>query len=402
LKNAINGLGLPQGERCEVKLTLELRLCTGFTTLRGKKFPGCADATCRFRTQGDGGIYRARNLSRKRVWATDHFTPHLPLLTADIYFTSMMPISLRAISNLLLTVGGVLTVAYTSACLYLLLQQNRFIFFPSPVIEKTPAFLELDYEDVWLPVSAGAGKVEHIHGWWIPAASPKIPDNSLEFRGGIEGAAGVVLHLHGNGVNMGANVNQAHRFHTLGLDVLMIDYRGYGRSQGSFPSEAQVYEDAETAWNYLVLKRGINPGGIFIYGHSLGGAIGLELAQRHPEAAGLIVESSFTSMREMVNCLHGYFRIFPVNWLLKQRFDSISKVKSLQMPVLFIHGTADDMVPASMSQVLFSAAPEPKQLFLVSGAGHNDVAKVAGAEYLQTVGRFLQQVRSRQRQVPVG
>gem|GEM_PF-129172 len=390
MKTAINGLGLPQGERCEVKLTLELTLCTGSTTLWGKKFPGCADANCRFRTQGDGGIYRARNLSRKRVWATDRFTPHLPLLTADIYFTSMMPISLRAISNLLLTVGGVLTVAYSSACLYLLLQQNRLIFLPSAVIEKTPAFLELDYEDVWLPVSAGAGKVENIHGWWIPAASPN------------EGSAGAVLHLHGNGVNMGANVNQAHRFHKLGLDVLMIDYRGYGRSQGSFPSEAQVYEDAETAWNYLVLKRGINPGGIFIYGHSLGGAIGLELAVRHPEAAGLIVESSFTSMRDMVNCLHGYFRIFPVNWLLKQRFDSISKVRYLQMPVLFIHGTADNGVPASMSQILFSAAPEPKQLFLVSGAGHNDVAKVAGAKYLQTVGQFLEQVRVRQRQVPVG
>ncbi|MBW4494823.1 MAG: alpha/beta hydrolase [Oscillatoria princeps RMCB-10] len=301
-----------------------------------------------------------------------------------------MPIFLPLLWKLLLAVGGVLTVAYICACYYLLLRQTRFIFFPSPALEKTPAFLELDYEDVWVPVPASAGKVEDIHGWWVPAASPN------------EGSAGAVLHLHGNGVNMGANVNQAHRFHTLGLDVLMIDYRGYGRSQGGFPSEAQVYEDAETAWNYLVLKRRINPRHIFIYGHSLGGAIGLELAVRHPEAAGLIVESSFTSMREMVNCLHGYFRIFPVNWLLKERFDSISKVKYLQMPVLFIHGTADDMVPASMSQILFSAAPEPKQLFLVSGAGHNDVAKVAGGQYLQTVGRFLQQVRAGQRQVPVG
>ena len=301
----------------------------------------------------------------------------------------MMPIFLQLLWKLLLAVGGGLTVAYICACYYLLLRQTRFIFFPSPVLEKTPAFLDLDYEEVWMPVSVSAGKVEDIHGWWVPAASPK------------PGSAGAVLHLHGNGVNMGANVNQAYRFHTLGWDVLMIDYRGYGRSQGGFPSEAQVYEDAETAWNYLVLKRGMNPGEIFIYGHSLGGAIGLELAVRHPEAAGLIVESSFTSMRDMVNWLHGYFRIFPVNLLLTQRFDSIRKVKSLQMPVLFIHGTADCTVPASMSKILFSAAPEPKQLFFVSGAGHNDVAKVAGGQYLQTVGRFLEQVRYRQNQVPV-
>ncbi|WP_017719915.1 alpha/beta hydrolase [Kamptonema formosum] len=301
-----------------------------------------------------------------------------------------MPIFLPLLWKLLLAIGGVLTVAYICACYYLLRQQTRFIFFPSPALEKTPAFLDLDYEDVWLPVPASAGKVEHIHGWWVPAASPN------------SGPAGVVLYLHGNGINMGANVNHAHRFHQLGFDVLMIDYRGYGCSQGRFPSEAQVYEDAATAWNYLVLKRGMNPGEIFIYGHSLGGAIGLELAVRHPEAAGLIVESSFTSMRDMVSCLHGYFRIFPVNLLLKERFDSICKVKSLQMPVLFIHGTADCTVPASMSKILFSAAPEPKQLFFVSGAGHNDVATVAGAQYLQTVGRFLEQVRARQTQVPVG
>ncbi|MDF5711085.1 MAG: alpha/beta fold hydrolase [Nostoc sp. S4] len=282
--------------------------------------------------------------------------------------------------RLLLWVGIVVAIAYLAICLFLFIEQTRFIFFPSVVIEKTPEFFNLPYEEVWLAVAVKTGKVEHIHGWWIKAKQPN---------------AKVLLYLHGNGINIGVNIAHANRFHQLGFSVLLIDYRGYGRSEGSFPNEKRVYEDAVTAWNYLVQQQQIPPRQIFIYGHSLGGAIAIDLAVKHPQAAGLIVESSFTSIRDLI-AYRNMFWMFPVDLILTQRFESIKKLPNLKIPVLFIHGVADAAVPSFMSQKLYAAAPEPKKLLLVPGANHNDTAVVAGSEYLQSVDSFVQQVlRSR-------
>lgn len=286
----------------------------------------------------------------------------------------VIPLFLRLLPSL----GVLVVLIYTVICLFLFFQQTRFIFFPSSDIQTTPEFLNLDYQEVWLPVAAGSGKVEQIYGWWIPSE----PDTK------------VLLYLHGNGINIGANVEHAWRFHQLGFSVLLIDYRGYGRSEGSFPTEARVYQDATAAWDYLVNKR-YQPEQIFLYGHSLGGAIAIDLAVKHPDAAGLIVESSFTSIREMVD-YQGRFGMLPVELILNQRFNSISKMHALQMPLLFIHGTADWQVPDFMSQELYAAAPEPKKLLLVPGAGHNDVAEVGGFQYLQTVQSFVEQVQTKQ------
>jgi len=303
-------------------------------------------------------------------------------------------------------------VAYSAACVYLFVAQGKFIFFPARAIETTPDDFQLKYQDVWLPIPTKTGAVESVHGWWIPAS--ETPPSPPEAWGGARkgervlatpqshrltvasvralkkgGLERVVLYLHGNGSNVGANVEHANRFHRLGLSVFAIDYRGYGKSQGDFPSESQVYEDAQLAWDYLVKQRGVNPNQIYIYGHSLGGAIAIDLAVRHPEAARLIVEGSFTSTRAMVDFQKGLFWLFPIDWLLTQRFDSLSKVDRLQMPVLFIHGTADNVVPVEMSKKLFDAAPEPKQLYIVPDGGHNNVAQIGGAEYLQIVSQFL-------------
>ncbi|MGE5657680.1 MAG: alpha/beta hydrolase [Actinomycetota bacterium] len=288
---------------------------------------------------------------------------------------------------MLIIAGTVLAIAYCGACLYLFLEQKKFIFFPARAVEMTPDAFGLRYQDVWLPVSAKTGQVERIHGWWIPA------DRSFSGSAPAE-LAPVVLYLHGNGSNVGANVEHANRFHRLGLSVLLIDYRGYGRSTGDFPTEAQVYEDAEVAWNSLVQERGIQPGRIFLYGHSLGGAIAIELAVRHPEAGGLIVEGSFISARAMVD-YRGQYWMFPVDLLLNQRFDSIAKVPHLKLPVLFIHGTSDRVVPVEMSHQLFEASPEPKQLYIVPGADHTDLAQVAGADYLQKLHNFFHKYESK-------
>lgn len=160
---------------------------------------------------------------------------------------------LSLLLKLLLSVGGVFAIAYLIACLVLFLRQTRFIFRPTRVIRATPGAFNLSYEDVWLPIQSASGDAQ-LHGWWIPAAP----------------GAGVWLDLHGNGSNIGDELKRAFWFKQLGFSTLMIDYRGYGRSPGSFPSESSVYEDAEAAWNYLTQVKKIPPEQIFLYGHSLG------------------------------------------------------------------------------------------------------------------------------------
>ena len=291
----------------------------------------------------------------------------------------MIEVLLQLLLKLLLVSGGVLAIAYIAACLFLFLRQTYLIFKPPTAIRSTPESFNLDYQEIWLPVSTASGKTSQIHAWWIPAATPEAP---------------VWLFLHGNGSNIGDEVKRAFCFHQLGFSILLIDYRGYGRSEDQFPTESSVYEDVETAWNYLTQVRQIPAEKIFIYGHSLGGAIAIDLAQQHPEIAGLAVEGTFTSMRSMVD--HKYqFWMFPVDLLLNQRFDSLNKVRSLQIPVLFMHGTADREVPAHMSQALFAAASEPKKLLLVPEAGHHNVCELGGAEYLQAVQWLVEQAKAK-------
>jgi uncharacterized protein len=279
-----------------------------------------------------------------------------------------------AVKGIAVSVAVLITV-YIGLCLLLKFRQTRLIFFPPAVITTTPAELNLRYEEVWLPVSTGK-----INGWWIPSSQANAP---------------VLLYFHGNGSNIGDNVYRSSRFHQLGMSVLLIDYRGYGKSSGPFPNEDLVYEDAQAAWNYLTQTRKIAPQDIFLYGHSLGGAIAIEMAVRYPNLAGVIGEGTFTSIRAMVE--GGILaRLFPIDLLLTQRFDSIAKVRSLKTPILFIHGTTDDVIPAVMSQELYQAAPEPKQLLLIPNAGHNDTAELGGEKYLQTIKKFVETFRDRE------
>jgi len=268
-----------------------------------------------------------------------------------------------------LSLYGILT-------LFLYVRQTRLIFFPSSVLESTPATVGLSYEEVWIEVPTAIGP-ERIHGWWIPAGTQE---------------RGALLYFHGNGANIGANVNHAARFHRMGLSVLMIDYRGYGLSEGAFPSEKAVYEDAQAAWDYLTERLGYRPEQIVLFGHSLGGAIAIDLAVQHPDAAGLIVQSSFTSIEAMAERTLSFGGILPVSWLITQRFDSIRKVEQLQIPVFYMHGLADRQVPAAMSEELYAATASSRQIWLVDEAGHNDLGAIAGPDFYEQVGSFLEKV----------
>ncbi|MEG5031495.1 alpha/beta fold hydrolase [Microcoleus sp. AT3-D2] len=281
----------------------------------------------------------------------------------------------------LFCLGKFWAIAYIASCILLFFLQTRLLFQPTPTIAKTPDAFNIPYQEVWLPVKTRSRKIEKLHGWWLPAANRQ--------------SLGTLLYLHGRGLNIGANITQSYRFRQLGFSVLLIDYRGYGRSQGSFPKESQVYEDAEVAYDYLVKQRQLSPSEIFLYGHSMGGAVAVELAIAHPEAAGLIVQSSFTSMLDMVE-RYSIMRLFPLRLLLTQKFDSLAKVKLLRIPVLFAHGTADPLIPSGMSKQLYAASPEPKKILLVANAKHNNGDLFFNiSEYRQTIVNFAEEYRMR-------
>jgi uncharacterized protein len=242
-------------------------------------------------------------------------------------------------------------------------------------IAGTPADFGFAYQELWLSVkkvTPGGPSTERMHGWWIPSLLSKAP---------------AILYLHGNGWNIGDSAYNTARLRRMGFSVLAIDYRGFGKSEGAFPSEAQVYEDAQVAWEHLK-KLQAQPKRRFVYGHSLGGAVAIELAVRNPDIAGLIVEASFTSIRDMAKDVHGY-GFLPLDLILTQRFESLAKVGSIKMPVLFIHGEADTVIPSSMSERLHAAAPGPKSLVLIPGAGHSSIAVIAWERYRQTVQDFI-------------
>jgi uncharacterized protein len=171
----------------------------------------------------------------------------------------------------------------------------------------------------------------------------------------------------------------------------MVDYRGYGDSDYRLPSEASVYQDSQAAWRYLTQDRGVPPAQVLIYGESLGGAIALDLAVRNPDAGGLVLQSTFTSMRAMADRLP-WSRFLPVDYLLTEHFNSLAKIKSLQVPVLILHGTADDVVPYQMGQALYQAAPRPKQLFLVPQGTHFRLYQPGPHSYLQAMVDFMMQL----------
>jgi alpha-beta hydrolase superfamily lysophospholipase len=265
-------------------------------------------------------------------------------------------------------------VASAAGCAYVDTKQRELIFRAERDVHSTPAAYGLAFEEIWLTVAGEAdGARERVHGWWIP---------------GPDATASTLLYLHGARRNISDNLFRIQRLQRMGFAVLAIDYRGFGRSDGELPSEAQAYEDAQAAWRHLRL---LEPDARrrFVYGHSLGGAVAIELATRNDDVAGLIVESTFTSMADMAEKM-GYGGL---QLVLTQRFDSMAKVAAVKAPILFVHGTSDRFVPAEMSERLYAAAPEPKRLLLVENGNHGNASAVAFEKYRAAVRDLLALVR---------
>ncbi len=301
--------------------------------------------------------------------------------------------SLRYVS-LLRTFLWCAALAYLMLCAATWVWQRHLIFEPDQVLRSSPAVFKFPVTDVAIPVvedlrreyaanrweflpastaERQAHSIHTVHGWWIPSRNP---------------AARTVLYLHGNDGNVSTSMSEIAPLRELGYSVFMVDYGGYGRSEGGFPSEKGVYTDTEAAWDYLVHTRGINSRSLVIYGHSLGGAVAIELARRHPEAGGLVVESSFTSIYELA-VRDWKYALLPVNLLLNQRFESIEKVAQLSLPVLFIHGTADEIVPFEMGLQLFRKSGGSKRFVSIDGGRHDNNAAVGGAVFRSAISTFV-------------
>ena len=250
---------------------------------------------------------------------------------------------------------GLIAAALLGACATLDDFQRKVIFRPSKESGRTPAEYQAKFEDVWLRAGASRGK---LHAWWIPANTEAAN-------------APAALYLHGAGYGISANLPRIMKLHDAGFSVLAIDYRGFGLSDGELPSEETAYEDAHAAW--AELTRRAPSSARYIYGHSLGGAVAMELAQTTAakDAAGLVMESSFTSVREMQQFTS--YNWIPLAAVQTQYFDSLAKAPKLCMPTLFIHGSADYRIPINIAKKLFAAAPEPKRWLLVEGARHVDI-----------------------------
>ena len=237
-------------------------------------------------------------------------------------------------------------------------------------------------QDVYLPVNATPG-AQRIHAWWWPDADPKAP---------------VIFYLHGARWNLTGHVRRIEQLRRFGFSVFAIDYRGFGKSDGDLPSEEMCYEDANAGWAWLV-KRQPDAARRFIYGHSLGGAVAIDLAAKlaanerekgateGPQARGLIVESSFTSLPDVAAELS--FSWLPTSLILSQKFDSIEKIKAVDIPVLVVHGAGDRFIPAKFSQALYQAAPNPKKLLLIENGSHNNSMWIGDGEYQHALGELF-------------
>jgi hypothetical protein len=209
----------------------------------------------------------------------------------------------------------------------------------------------------------------HIHAWWWKAPQPDAP---------------AVLYLHGSRWNLTGQLFRIQALHDFGFSILAIDYRGFGRSDGGMPSEQSVYEDARAAFARLT-ELEPDPSRRYVYGHSLGGAIAIDLAawlsagDARVPAHGLIVESTFTTLADIARALS--YDWLPVEWIISQKFDSLGKIASVRMPVLIVHGDSDRYVPPRFSKALYEAAHSPKQLLLIEGGGHNNSMRVGSDEY---------------------
>lgn len=281
-------------------------------------------------------------------------------MTRIASFRRLAGIALLALTALGLQVG----------CTTLDERQRDWIFQPSDRTWSGGLAAAQGMDDVWIDFKSRSGESNgadvRLHGLWLPQADANAP---------------VLLYLHGARYDVRGSAPRMRRMHELGFAVLGVDYRGFGRSTAGLPSEAMAAEDALAAWQWLAQQH--PQARRFIFGHSLGGAIAVELASRVSDEAGVIVEGSFTSIPDVVSSFRWGW--LPVSPLITQRFDAASRVADVGSPLLVVHGSNDSLIPARLGQALYDKARDPKRFVLVAGGSHHNTNAVGQAQYREAL-----------------
>ena len=244
------------------------------------------------------------------------------------------------------------------------------VFHPERYVEGQAWEVPAGGEDVWFEAADGT----RLHGWFVPAQ-------------GRRGADATVIFFHGNGGNLGGLGWLGEVWSRRGFDVLLFDYRGYGRSAGAARDERGIYMDADAAYDYAVKVRGADPRRLVLYGQSLGTTAATDVAARRPCGA-VILESGLSSAEEMGALVLPGLPSF-VYRLARNRFASARKLPGVRCPVLVAHGERDEVIPVAQGRNLYAAAPEPKELVILPAAGHNDMVAVGGEAYLSRLEAFV-------------
>jgi fermentation-respiration switch protein FrsA (DUF1100 family) len=260
-----------------------------------------------------------------------------------------------------------LAVVWIALLVFLSLMESRLLYFPIRELDATPSDHGLDSDELHLRAADGV----RLHGWWIKS-----------------GGRLAVLLFHGNAGNISHRLDRARLFsERLGVDMFLVDYRGYGRSEGK-PSEAGLYRDGLAIFD-AARERGFAPERIVLMGESLGCAVALEVALARP-CAGVVLETPFLSVPALAR---KHYPFVPA-LLVRSKFDAGSRIGRVAVPKLFLVAERDEIAPPSQGRRLFELASPPRELFMIPGAGHNDTYAVGGEPYLEVWRRFLDAIDS--------
>ena len=276
-------------------------------------------------------------------------------------------------------IAALFAAALFAGCATLDEKQRAWIFQPSDLTWSGGLAAAEGMQDVWIPlaqsvntasVAGGSPADAKLHGLWLGAAQPNAP---------------VLLYLHGARYNVTGSAPRIRRMQELGFSVLAIDYRGFGKSSPGLPSEATAHADARAAWDWLGAhypqqKR-------FIFGHSLGGPIAIQLASSVPDESGTLVEGTFTSIADIVSA--SKWGWVPVSLLITQRFEAIKKVAQIGSPLLVVHGAEDQLIAPALGRKLFDAAAEPKLFVLVDGGSHHNTNLIGMPQYREALAKLF-------------
>jgi uncharacterized protein len=266
------------------------------------------------------------------------------------------------VARALFLVLGLLALAWLALVLAMSLMENRLLYFPVRQLDASPADYGLPYEELRVTTSEGV----RLHGWWIQAGGHRV-----------------VLLFHGNAGNVSHRLDRARLFaERLGVDLFLVDWRGYGRSEGK-PSEAGLYRDGLAIYD-AARECGFSPERIVLLGESLGCAVALEVALQR-KCAAVALETPFLSVPALAR---KHYPFVP-GFLVRSKFDSESRIARVTARKLIIASESDEIVPLSHARRLFDVAAPPKDLYVVPGAGHNDAYSTGGGAYLFTWRRFL-------------